>query len=247
MGKVTSVKDINVGGGRGLFDRFDSAGAKTGFADLGSLSALTIQNANEYWEHFDSREGTQKKDLKVLIKTGATMSAELDSASDENLALFNMSRVNSVTQSAETASTYEVTSVNQGRRYDVGRLKISNVSIPTFAEGTDFITHAAEGHVEIVESGGIADASSITITYDAAEVTYSQIEMLSEKTIEGAFQWISKQIHGERRKLEAPKVSITPGSNLGLLNIAEGQKIPLNIEILASDTGAFATFTTLPG
>lgn len=137
---------------------------------------------------FHARKGTSlivREDTKSL-ETKFELTLQEHFLETDVIALFGTDG-GVVTQASGTAATKTLTSVVKRGIYLLGKVKLSNVAATVSAaakivgtrdaEGTitptnaDLIVDLDVGTVEIVEGGTIADAASVTMTFDHAAVT----------------------------------------------------------------------------
>lgn len=114
--KLSSPSTGNYRIGKGIL-AFKREGAAS-FRDLGNCISAHIASANEFLEHFSSREGVKKKDLEVVVKQGATFAMTLEEFTAENLALMALGDANEAAVGGPTIELFAQTSI-------IGELRIT--------------------------------------------------------------------------------------------------------------------------
>ena len=243
-------QNYTLGRGKVFFDPFASGTMNlTGEDYFGNTPEFTFNISSETLDHYSSDEGVNELDDQALLQITRSGSFMTDHISPENIARFFLGEASTVTEAGDTALTWEVSGVKQGRYYQIGTSaaspsgvrKITNVSIAddqatptTFVEGTDYTIDLALGRFQVVEGGGIADDTNLVVTYDTEASTRDQIVTASDAEIEGAMRFISYNAAGEQRDYYAPYVKITPNGDFSLKG-DQWQQISFNVQFLKKD------------
>lgn len=247
-----------LGRGRLYFDKFNT-GTKVGAGEryFGNTTEVNLTSESSNLDHYSSDEGVKTKDKSVQLELNRSATFVTDNVSAENLALFFLGASSTVTRSLLTTQSETFTGVKKGFYYQIGKTSskpqgvggLTNVVVtgtggtPTYVAGTDYIIDLDTGHLQILESGSIANAATIDVDYDIAAATFDQIVTASEGTIEGALRYISNNPEGANFSYFWPYVKITPNGDFALKG-DDWQTIPFNVEILKLNDQTEATYIT---
>lgn len=210
-----------------------------GFRYIGNTPSFGVNMAQQKLDHFSSDFGVRVKDKSVVLQVDITGNLVLDDINFPNLELFFFGSSSVITQTSLTGQTNTFNGVVQGYGYQLGQTNsnptgvraVSNVSIPTRTLGVDYTVDADRGIVYIVEGGGIATGSNITVTYDRAARSRNQF-MSGTEQIEGALRFLSANPQGQKNDFYMPYVRLGPNGDFNL-KADEWQQLPLTAEILA--------------
>ena len=82
-------------------------------------------------------------------------------------------------QASAVATPLNLASVNVGRSYRFGKREVANVLVKvgaaTMVRDLDYQLDTDKGVLTVMDGGGIADASALTITFDCAAVTMKTV------------------------------------------------------------------------
>lgn len=210
-----------------------------GFRYIGNTPSFSVNMAQQKLDHFSSDAGVRVKDKSVVLQVDITGNIVLDDINFPNLELFFFGSSSVITQTSLTGQTNTFTGVVQGYGYQLGQTSnnptgvraVTNVTIPSRTLGVDYTVDADRGIVYIVEGGGIASGTNITVTYDRA--ARSRNQFISGTTqIEGALRFLSANPQGQKNDFYMPYVRLGPNGDFNL-KADEWQQLPLQAEILA--------------
>lgn len=232
-----------LGRGELHFSLFQSGNhTPAGFRYLGNSPSFSLTIDQEKLDHFSSDQGVRVKDKSVILQVDYSGSLVLDDINVQNLALFFFGSQSTLAQTSATSQTQTFTSTVQGFGYQLGIAtnnptgvrSISNVSVSvssvTKTLGTDYTVDAARGIIYVVDGGGIADGSSMVVTYDRGAVSRKQV-ISGTTQLEGALRFISYNPNGEKNDYFFPYVRLGPNGDFELKS-DEWQQLPLTVEIL---------------
>lgn len=243
-----AVRNYVVPKGRVFIDLFLAnaiVGATTrgiGERYFGNTPGFSTSSSSENLDHFDSDGGLKVKDESVQLSLDRTATMSCDNITDENLALFLQGDAATLTQTVATAQVDTLT-VKRGMYYQlgvspglpVGVRGISNVSVAIGATPvamlTNYTVDAALGRIYIEDvAPGIANNAVLTITYDRAANSRSQV-ISGNRTIYGAIRIVADNPKGENRDFYFPYVKLSPDGDFELKSDT-WQTINFAIEIL---------------
>lgn len=239
-----------LGRGKVFFDPY-TPGTKntTGERYLGNTPEFGLTIESEKLDHFNSDEGVRVKDESVLLELNRTGSFTCDNIDPENIALFFLGDVDTVTDAGVSNGTFTITGAVGGRWYQIGvsnnnptgvrKVSIDSVvddATPTpnsLSATTDYVLDADLGRIYIVPNGR-ADGKNITITYDTTANTRTQIVTAANAEVEGALRFIAYNAQGDQLDYYMPYVRLTPSGDFALKG-DEWQVLSFDVEILKKD------------
>jgi len=224
-----SAPDKVLGAGRLYFSLYDSdTQTFEPKRYMGNTPGFTISIETETLEFVDSDNQVAVKEDEITTRLDRNASITCNNVSDENLALFLVANVATLSQASGTATVETITALS-GRFYQLGVTaqnptgvrNISNVTVEdaggggtTYVEGTDYAVNASAGWVEILAGGGIADAASLDVTYDNDQSDRTQITSDAVQPRSGELHYLSDNTRGPNRDLYAPFVEMRPNGEL---------------------------------
>jgi hypothetical protein len=243
--------NLTVGKGKVHFSRCLPDGSFEGFRFIGNAPTLNLTIEREVLEHFSSTGGIREKDAEVTLEVTRSGSVETDNINAENLAAFFFGETQTVTQAALTVTDESITSVVQGRIYQIGasagnptgaRLLTDGTVVvtdatgtTTYVEGTDYELDLTNGLIEITVGGGITDGDDILVDYDAVASTREQV-ISGGEPITVAVLFIADNPVGANRTILMPNVNVTPDGDFSLIG-EEFQVLSFSLELLTGDQG----------
>lgn len=218
--------------GRGLV-RFAPFYANTlvpaGFEDFGNCPEFNINISFEELEHMDSRGGFKEEDENAMIARTLAATINCDDLNPENLGKWSLGSNTTLQQSSATGEVYTITTAQQGRSYQIGATSalptgvrdLSSVvitdSVPTTYDiNDDYTIDLVRGIITIVEGGGIADDTTLTVTFDQAAGSRTQVEA-GQVQLEGALLFLADNAIGANQDLFIPHVKIRPEGDLSFI------------------------------
>jgi len=217
-----------LGRGKLFFDPFiPGTKTKTGQRYFGNTTEFNLTLESEKLDHFSSDSGIRTKDDSTLLELNRTGSFTTDDITAENLALFVLGDVSTVTQ-ASTPVTGEALGVMiPGRYYQLGAstsnpVGVRGVSAVTITPssgsavaGTDYTLDADLGRIYII--GGVFDGvKTATAAYTPAANTRERVTTNASASVEGELTFISHNAKGVQKDWVFPYVTVTPSGDFGL-------------------------------
>lgn len=223
--------------------------APGGYRYIGNTPSITMTSESETLDHYSSDSGVRNKDESVLLQLDRSGAFTTDSINPGNLALVLQGDYSTVATAAGTGSTtvIEPTQSAQGMTYQLGvsanapsgarlvsNVVVTNTETPAtiYVAGVDYLVDEARGMLTILETstGGIANGTGITATFDVAESSRIQI-VSSTKTVEGAMMYKADNPVGINYDYFWPWVKLTPNGDFELKG-DEWQTLSFNFETL---------------
>lgn len=208
------------------FDPFDAAGATTGEVDLGETGGASLSPTTESLQYFSSRSKLRQETRNVATSIARQFTLTIDSINMQNLALFTIADLSVINQAA-TPVTNEPFTVKQGRWYQLGGntparnvgsvLVTGSTGTPTYVLNTDYVLDAANGRVQIVVGGGIADATLIHVDYTPTAETRNRASAGTEAK-RGSLRVISDNAEGRNRDWWFPSVIMQPSGEMPIIS-----------------------------
>lgn len=225
------MADYVLGRGKLFFDPF-TAGTKTktGQRYLGNTPEFNLTLESEKLDHFNSDEGVRVKDDSALLELNRTGSFSTDNIAAENLALFILGDVSTVTQAAVAVNDEALGAVIPGRYYQLGASTsnpvgvrgVTGVSVTinpgatTAVLGTDYTLDATLGRIYIIEGGAFDGVKTATVDYTPVANSRERVTTNASASVEGALTFISYNTKGEQRDWVFPYVTLTPSGDFAL-------------------------------
>lgn len=211
-----SFEKYTLGRGQFLFNQKVN-GSYTGLYPIGDVNSLTSSVEIESLTHYSSREGLKQLDLDQVISVEPKISFVTENFTAKNFGMNALGTQSQVVQSSATDATAEITS-KKFNFFDLGKRDVSNVTIPTYTEGTDFIVYETMGYIFIPADSTIADDTALTVTFDCAAKTYEQVALYTETTIEGKAVFLGANPFGYKPLWEIPKITLKTSGEIALIS-----------------------------
>ncbi|MGQ3049852.1 MAG: hypothetical protein ACT6Q8_24245 [Niveispirillum sp.] len=203
---------------------FRKAGAKS-FALLGDADNFSLEVAVERDERYSNEYGTRTLVDTIITQTSATVSMTLLQMSGLIRALSVLGEDSTMTQTATTAQTIDITGVKAGGIVKTPHLAISNVVITGMDAGDDYRVNGPTGTIEFLIDvpGGTTSA-----TYDAAAVTSGhQSGVASGTGLRGTLMFVGTNSKGPKALLMLHDVQLTPAGARAFLSDTDRSSIEL--------------------
>jgi len=234
--------NLTLGKGILYFAKKDpSTGLYDGFRDLGNAPEVSANITPDKLAHYNSRGGLKVKDLEIVKELALKFSFSLDEPNAENLAMTFMADSVVVTQQSATAQTLVIDPVTKGRYYNTGKKNITVTSVAltdtpatVYTVTTDYVVDSKYGRVFIPYTSTIAAAADITVTYNVAASTYTQLKSLNQTKVEGELHFISNNPAGENYEMRIWRANLIPTGNLALIG-DDWQSISFEAEVLKDE------------
>jgi hypothetical protein len=212
-----------VGKGKIWFDRFSTAGAKTGFERLGDCSSMTISMTDDVIEHKGSQDAVVKTMKKVMRGRTVQVKVTGHEFAIFNMALALMGDTTEYTQAA-TAVTGEVltTDAVKGRYYKTAKRQIGSVTVTNnttmmaLVLNTDYTIFDADVGIIFIkaDASGVTDGDEIEIDYTPVAITagdgLARIRGGNTAVIEGQLLFVSDNTAGENKEVLVYRASVSP-------------------------------------
>lgn len=236
--------NLVLGRGELYFDPFIAGTTtKTGERYMGNTTEININVESDKLDHFSSDRGIREKDRSVILELRRQGTFTTDNMATENLAMFLLGDVSTVTQTSGTVTAEAVNDVIKGRYYQLG-VSGSNpqgvraVSAVTVKKGvtvlvadTDYSLDVTLGRIRILEgSVTVSNGDDLTVDYTRAANSRNRITTGASAEIKGALRYISYNSEGEQRDMYIPYALITPNGDLAMKG-EEWQQASFNIEV----------------
>lgn len=258
-------KNYTLGRGRVFVGRFTPAQVAAGVNAstlppgeryIGNTPEFSITSEGETLDHFDSDAGIRTKDDSVDIQVNRSGSFKCDNIDAGNLALLFLSDgVNTVTQTAATAATYNLIA-SRGMFHQIGATPslpsgVRNISNVAVGKGAGFSTVVpALNNWEVDEATGriyvlpgsvdIPDDTEIRVTYDVAAGTREQVISKSQ-SIYASIRFVADNPKGRNRDYLLPYVKLTPNGDYNLKG-DDWQTMSFSMEVLKKATNVEAIY-----
>lgn len=231
-----------LGRGKLYFDPFTTGTTtKTGERYLGNTPEFNISIESEKLDHFNADSGVRVKDNSVTLEVNRSGSFIVDDISADNVALFFLGTKSTITDAGLSNQVQNITGAIGGRYYQLGtavnKAGLRDVSIDSIMAGattlaltTDYTLEAELGRIYIV-AGGAGDAKNLTVTYDTAANSRTQVVTGAAADVEGALRFVAYNAEGDQRDFYMPYVRLAPSGDFALKG-DEWQQLPFNVEIL---------------
>lgn len=224
-------KNIYLGAGSIYFARLVD-GVEDGIFHLGNCDTLAIETADDVLKLKDSmnREGGTLR--AVARDREVRVSVQGNEYNADNMALVLMGEIGSLEQASGSVTAEVLTASAQvGRIYQTAFRDISsvviNVSASPMTEDTDYtVLDAANGLIQVLEGGAIADGDQLDADYDHAEIAAPGLQTVqggSASVVEGRMLFVGDPKAGEVRDVEFWKVSVEPEGDVNLIGDEFGE------------------------
>lgn len=251
-------KNYTLGKGRVFFDAFVQGTLSVqGERYFGDTMEFNVTSESESLEHFDNDAGIRVKDASVLLELSRTGNLITENISPENLALFFLGEAGVLAQAAAAGQSSTVAAAKQGYYYQIGvsvsrpegvrsvtTVVVKNTITPAtvYVLNTDYTVDLELARIQIVEGGGIADGTGITIDYAVEAKDLVRVVTAADAEIKGALRYISTNPQGEKFDYFFPYVSLQPNGDFALKSGEEWQQIGFQFEVLKKDDNTEAMY-----
>lgn len=221
---------------------------------LGNTTEFNITIESENLDHFDSDNGIKTKDDSVVTQITRNGTLSTDNMSKENVALFFLADVSTVTQVATPVVGESIVDIKKGYFYQLGKTLsnpqgVRNVSSVVVKKApstvlvlnTDYTLDAALGRIQLLESGvTLTNLDDLLIDYTPAANTRDRIATSSAASLTGSIRFVSKNPKGNQRDFYIPKVTLRPSGDFALKG-EDWQSASFSVEI-GENTGQAAIY-----
>lgn len=223
---MPAYKDYTLGKGEVYFDNGD------GERYIGNTTVFNVTIESETLDHFDSDHGIRTKDDSVVLEVNRTGSITTDNISIENVSLFLMADMVTITQTATPVVGESLGAVKQGRFYQLGKTTanpqgvrgVTAVTVSIDPDGadttavldTDYTLDADLGRIYIVEGGGISDDVELAVDYTPVANSRTRVVTNNNASLEGSLRFVSFNPKGTQRDWYMPQVTLRPEGDFAL-------------------------------
>lgn len=248
---MDKTNDIVVGAGRIYFSLKGHGGERY----LGDTPGFTIGISSEQTDVYSSDDPIAEKIVSVLRNVERTATITCQDVSLDNLAIFMLGDVTSLTQTASEVADEEAM-VKKGEWYQLGSgvgvrdvssvsLQAAKVKADTYINlvaDTDYTLDSENGRVFML-TDVVKFNNPIKFTYTPKAATYAQVQTSDDRTIEGALRFLSDNTKGTNRDFFAPNVVIRPEGQIELKSRDNPVQLTFNVEFLkeGSDEAIYVT------
>lgn len=241
----------NVLFGRGslYFDRFTTAGVKTGERFLGDLKDFGITPSTETKDVYDFTKASTPLLARVPIRLTGEVAMTLLEHTAANLALMALGDdATGFTQSTATVASEPLNGTGVvlpalDRWYPLANRRISAVTVTGGAAGstartlnTDYVIDAEGGRIYITSTGAcVAGTDLVRVSYTAAAITTPIEQVLGgiQAKIEGFLRFVSDPTAGPSWEVMIWKCSLTPDGALAFITGEDAGEFKLKGGLLA--------------
>jgi len=236
-----SPNNYQLGRGKVYFDIFDGSGNLTGELDLGNAPEFNLAPEVEKLEHYSSMSGLKTKDKEVALEVKLTGSIQLDEINLRNLKLAFLGDDATLSQAGASVTDEEVVCTTLDAWYSLANRSISAVTV-TDAIGTpltlndDYKVDATLGRIYAVDGGAISASDTIKVSYTAAALELTGINIANVTKIEGQLRFMGDPGTGNKFELLAWKATLTPDGEFSFISDDWGV-LNLAVEVLSDSVG----------
>lgn len=244
----THTNNFVLGAGKLYFDLFDSSGNKTGERYLGDTPAFSLTGGGNTIDLYDSDNPIASLVERVMTEATYSGKIQCNDISLENQALFISGAEDDVTQTATAVTGETISSVQQGRWYQLGVSstnptgvrKVSSITVgdgdsTTYIKDTDYYEDTDLARIFIIDGGGISDDTDLSVGYTPTAGTRKRIKSSENAVISGALRFIANNTKGTNRDAYMPKVNIRPDGDFAFKSRSDFASINLAVDVLKSD------------
>lgn len=235
--------NYTLGRGKLYFSRLLAGGKYDPERYLGNTPGMSATIESETLDHYNSDEGVKEKDASVLLTTNRSGSFTTDNIDVNNVSLFFLGEVSTITHAGATVTDEVVGKVLQGRSYQLGitpsnpvgvqglegavTVKSNNIELDA---GTDFVIDMDLARIDLLEGGKSVEGDDLKVSYKTKVSTRERI-ISGSNPIEGRLRYIEHNPVGKNKVWMFPSVKLSPNGDYALKG-DEWQEIPFSIEIL---------------
>lgn len=217
-------KSYTLGKGEVYFDQ------GSGERYFGNTTEFNITIESENLDHFDSDNGIRVKDDSVVLEITRSGSLVTDNMAKENLALFFLGDLSTVTQTATPVVGEALGNVKKGFFYQIGKttsnpqgvrgvtaVTVTKAPSTTLVLNTDYTLDAALGRIRILETSvTVSDNDSLTVSYTPTANTRDRIATSNSASLTGSLRFVAKNPKGVNRDFYIPNVTLRPEGDFAL-------------------------------
>lgn len=195
-------------------ERDPATGRPMGMLPIGNVPELTLSISTTSEDHRESWSGNRGIDDTTETEINVSASITFESFDAKNLALGL--RASATDVEAGTAATFD-TPLYEDKWMPLPHLSVSNVSISTGDEGTDYEVDEEGAMIKLIEGGALIDGDEVEVTYDHGAII--NVQALVENAPERYFIFNGLNTKdGKPTRLEIFRLQTQPFSDLGVIN-----------------------------
>jgi len=205
----------------------DANNQPAGYGFIGNASTVNMTANVDIKKKLDHVSGNNGTAASWISNVSYALTLSLDSIKPEHLAtslhgVVTAKAAGSVTDEAATGYADKFISLEHTNVSAV--VVTGSAGTPTYVEDTDYIVHADAGLIEIVDGGGIADATDLLNDYGYGDQHHIKIDP-NNNEIFMMFAGINNADNNKQTRCEMYKVKLTPGA----LNMISDDGEPIQI------------------
>lgn len=228
FGALPNGNNLLQGKGRCYFDRFTTAGVKTGKRFLGNVDEVSPSVSENLIKKFTSVDGSSSLLARVANQRESELTLKFNEITQKNSALALVGTEKTLAQTGATATDEIITPAGgtvQGNWYDLSKraaasittLKDDDVSVVAGTANANWYYDAATGMVYVTPGGSIVDGSVLKATYTYPTQSLNAVSGL-DANIRGAFHFVGDPASGPIVELEIWNGVISADSALALIS-----------------------------
>ncbi len=224
MPEAVNANNILLGRGKIYFDRFNSAGAKTGELFLGNCPTFEITPSPEEIKKFSSADKAAAMIASDVLRVTLALRVVGDEFSKENLAMALFGDNSTLSQTGAAVTNEAIADVLQGRYYALAHRSVTLVTVtgpagtPTYTLNTDYKVDAVSGRIYIVEGGTIADLADIEVDYTYATLSLPTVRGMNQSSVRGMIRFVGDPARGPKYECEIWRASIRADGAIGFIS-----------------------------
>lgn len=243
---------VKLGKGSLLLDQLTNAGQSQGFEKVGNCSSIAISADVQTAEIYSSTQQSAPLLARAPTRVGYTVTATCNEYTIANLRKFLLAEEATKQQNAAPNTQAFINGVKQGRIYQIGARKVTNVQVSVGsvvkAAGTDYVLYAEFGLIEIVKGGSIADDSNLIIDYTRPSLEIVQLRIAKVASPICHLLYLADDANQDgdaaRDRLELWRVNVAPTGELNFISDDYGS-FQLQMSVLADPSHPDDPFGTL--
>ena len=242
------TQNFVLGAGKLYFDAFDANGNVTGERYLGDTPGFEVTIETENLEKWGSDSAIAEKLKDVTTQVTRNTTIQCDNISDDNLELFVIGDLQTVSSSAASVEDESLGTVLASRYYQLG----VSASVPTgvrdienvvvhdgstaataYTLGTDYTVDLTLGRIHVLPDGALAGNAAF-VDYDTTAGSRTQVLSSDTAPQSGALRFIADNTEGDNRDLYAPNVQLRPNGAMAFKSRDTWQQMQFVAELLVS-------------
>lgn len=242
------TQNFVLGAGKLYFDVFDASGNKTGERYLGDTPGFEVTVETENLEKWGSDAAVAEKLKDVTTQVTRNTTIQCDNIVDENLELFFIGDLETLSSSAGSVASEELGTVKGERYYQLGESDsnptgvrdVENVVVhdgssaeTPYVLNTDYELDAALARIHVLPGGSLAGNPAF-VNYDTKAGSRPQVKSVNTAPKSGALRYIADNTEGDNRDLYGPNVQLRPNGALPFKSRDTWQQLTFVAEFLKS-------------